>query len=203
MGSNHRLVLFTHALCRLSYPATLRTTAPGFKSGLFRDRARRSERSSWALPSSSPLRSHRPDPCSPGPSQSIDSPPLPRKRSSRGEGRCRLVGGNTRYSALCRSPVPRRATHRRAYGSRPTVTFLAGMWTPERRIGTEWGCRFPKGSLAHSGLAASHQILEASAALANVRVLVEISVVEERLNAYEPHSLAAMSARGRMPGGRR
>ena len=86
MVSNHRLVLFTHALCRLSYPATLRTTAPGFRSGLFRDRARRSERSSWALPSWSPLRSHRPDPCSPGPSQSIDSPPLPRKRSSRGEG---------------------------------------------------------------------------------------------------------------------
>jgi hypothetical protein len=27
MVSNHRLVLFTHALCRLSYPATLRTTA--------------------------------------------------------------------------------------------------------------------------------------------------------------------------------
>ena len=90
MVSNHRLVLFTHALCRLSYPATLRTTAPGFRSGLFRDRARRSERSSWALPSWSPLRSHRPDPCSPGRSQSIDSPPLPRKRSSRGEGRCRL-----------------------------------------------------------------------------------------------------------------
>jgi hypothetical protein len=30
MDSNHRLVLFTHALCRLSYPATLRTSAPGF-----------------------------------------------------------------------------------------------------------------------------------------------------------------------------
>src|SRR4051812_42228261 len=26
----------------------------------------------------------------------IDSPPLPRKRSSRGEGRCRLVGGSIR-----------------------------------------------------------------------------------------------------------
>jgi hypothetical protein len=65
------------------------------------------------------------------------------------------------------------------------------------------GVPISQGSLAHSGLAASHQILEASAALANVRVLVEISVVEERLNAYEPHSLAAMSARGRMPGGRR
>ena len=110
MVSNHRLVLFTHALCRLSYPATLRTTAPGFKSGLFRDRARRSERSSWALPSWSPLRSHRPDPCSPGRSQSIDSPPLPRKRSSRGEGRCRLVGGSIR-NLHCADP-PRPAVQR-------------------------------------------------------------------------------------------
>ena len=53
MVSNHRLVLFTHALCRLSYPATLRTTPPGFKSRLHRDPATRSERSS---PSSTPLR---------------------------------------------------------------------------------------------------------------------------------------------------
>ena len=53
MVSNHRLVLFTHALCRLSYPATLRTTPPGFKSRLLRDPATRSERSS---PSSTPLR---------------------------------------------------------------------------------------------------------------------------------------------------
>ena len=56
MVSNHRLVLFTHALCRLSYPATLRTTPPGFKSRLLRDPARRSERSSRASPSSTPLR---------------------------------------------------------------------------------------------------------------------------------------------------
>jgi hypothetical protein len=28
MGSNHRLVLFTHALCRLSYPPSLRGTRP-------------------------------------------------------------------------------------------------------------------------------------------------------------------------------
>jgi hypothetical protein len=124
MVSNHRLVLFTHALCRLSYPATLRTTAPGFKSGLFRDRARRSERSSWALPSWSPLRSHRPDPSSPGPSQSIDSPPLPRKRSSRGEGRCRLVGGSIRNLALCSSPrhaAARRCGDRRGAARAPEL----------------------------------------------------------------------------------
>jgi hypothetical protein len=47
MDSNHRLVLFTHALCRLSYPATL-----GPMPRLYRNPAKRSVRLLWvAVPS--------------------------------------------------------------------------------------------------------------------------------------------------------
>jgi hypothetical protein len=65
-------------------------------TNVVRDRALRVERSSWASPSSTPLRSYRPAPRSPEPSQSIDSPPLPRKRSLRGEGKCRIVAESIR-----------------------------------------------------------------------------------------------------------
>jgi hypothetical protein len=72
---------------------------------LFRDRARRSAVIvGIAIVESASISSARP-----GRSQSIDSPPLPRKRSSRGEGRCRLVGGSIRNLGLCRSPAPCRA----------------------------------------------------------------------------------------------
>jgi hypothetical protein len=43
-------------------------------------------------------------------------------------------------------------------------------------------------------LAASHQIAGVFAALANVRMLIEIRVVEKGFDAYEPHSLAAARA---------
>lgn len=43
-------------------------------------------------------------------------------------------------------------------------------------------------------LAASHQIAGVFAALANIRMLIEIRVVEKGFDAYEPHSLAAARA---------
>jgi hypothetical protein len=60
MDSNQRLVLFTHALCRLSYPATLGITGLGFRARFFRDPAKRSERLLRASPSSTSLQSHQP-----------------------------------------------------------------------------------------------------------------------------------------------
>ena len=97
MVSNHRLVLFTHALCRLSYPAA-----------------------------------------------------------------CGLQGS-------------------------PPRTLSTG----ERSITSGYRLR-QVGDPAE--LAASHQIAGVFAALANVRMLIEIRVVEKGFDAYEPHSLAAARA---------
>ena len=179
MVSNHRLVLFTHALCRLSYPATLRTTAPGFKSRWFRDQARRSEQSSCASPT--PLQSHLPWSGNHGPSRASGSRLLSKTRYPLADGRCLLVGGNTRHSAL-RGPLPPAGNARRF------VRFPTN-----RNFFDEIVDRSPKRSISR-GLPASDQILEAFPALANVRVLVEIGVVEEGFDAYEPHPLPAFGA---------
>ena len=58
MVSNHRLVLFTHALCRLSYPAVSATvTGPGL-AGLFKIAHPRA-RNAWPAPSE--MRRPKPD----------------------------------------------------------------------------------------------------------------------------------------------
>src|SRR3982074_506863 len=102
MDSNPRLVLFTHALCRLSYPATL-----GPMPRLYRNPAKRSVRLLWvAVTSLTPLRVRRPWPGNHGPSRSSGSRPLRKKKSGIGEDRCRIVDGNIRHLALHNRPAP-------------------------------------------------------------------------------------------------
>ena len=142
MVSNHRLVLFTHALCRLSYRAPLvRSFAPDLRLICFA--IRRSARTDYCGHCHRRLRFQR---IRLGLIFARQQNQPVRRLFGRNQRQLKADFGlsteifGTRHPAQIPRALP--ATLNRSSGSRPTVqfvTFLARLWTPRRGLGVRAG----------------------------------------------------------------